>query len=97
MLFCLYTQNKLVFGLKQGVTPEFVLGNQPQINLGWAYTQNKLVFGLKQDLTARLKSRIVVADKENRERQVFKKRCGSLFFENPFERFDAVPGGETTF
>ena len=48
-------------------------------------------------LSARLKSRIVVADKENRERQVFKKRCGSSFFENLFERFDAVPGGETTF
>ena len=62
---------------------------------GFSKREQKLLTG--KGITARLKSRIVVADKENRERQVFKKRCGSLFFENPFERFDAVPGGETIF
>ena len=37
----LYTQSELVFGVNQGVTVAFALGNQPETNLGWAYIQGK--------------------------------------------------------
>ena len=40
-----YTQSKLVFGLNQGVTCLFALGDQPQTNLGSAYARTTLVFG----------------------------------------------------